>query len=313
MSTDVREGSAELAGAGDVGAVWNLQPTSLLAVAEPPKRRTRVRKLGFDIAEGVPVTGFTGVNGAGKTTLAIESAIADMKRGREVYSTVAIASPYGDSHPVLSLRQLVELRGVTVLLDDIAVIFSSNHGGALPGEVVVFLQTLRHRDIKLLWTAPAWMRAHNLVRSVTQGLVNVVPLVRHRVAGTPWPSPYFIAAGLLDTGSGKEDSTPTRVLRRRLYRPSRLLAWGCYDTKADTPLLGHAAHSGRCVDCGGAVTVPKHSQERHAQLGLPWYADDLTAKAIDARRDTGPRAGVAFRDSDGQLVGPSDEAARVLD
>lgn len=293
-STEVRTESAAAAAPAQLEVVEDLQPTDLAVCVEPPKSRKRLRKVAFDVAGGVPVCGITGINGAGKTTIAVNSVLCDLRDGRTVYSTVPVTSRWGDALPVLSLRQLCEVRDVTILLDDVAVIFGSNAAGSLPNEVDVFWQTLRHRRLRVIWTAPAWMRAHNRVRSVTQGLVSVSPLARYSVAGSPWPRPRLIMAGLLDTASGKEDSTPTRILRRRLYVPSRMAAWGAYDTEADTPLLGHASHQGKCTDCGGSITVPKHSAERHAELGLPWYEGDLSAASVEARRHPTVPGGVHF-------------------
>lgn len=250
-----------------------------------------------DIALGVPIVGFTGVNGAGKTTMAVESAIADMAKGRQVYSTVPITSPWGNSEPILSLRQLLELQDVTVLLDDVAVIFSSRTTASLPPAVVAFLQTMRHKGITLRWTAPEWMRADNLVRGVTQALVSVRPMWQYSQGDSPWRAPRVIAAGLLDTTQGKVDETPTRVMRRRFYVPKRMLAWDCYDTHAPTPLLGVHLQGGKCIDCGGTVKVEAHSQERHERLGLPWYEEDPILQAVAQR-------GPAFRDL-GDKNGPS--------
>jgi hypothetical protein len=232
------------------------------------------RQFKSDLAIGVPVCGFTGINGAGKTLLAVQSAIADMARGRVVYSTVPISSPWGDSLPIVSLGHLLTLRDVTILLDDISVIFSSRTTQSLPGEIVTLLQTLRHHDLKVLWTAPQWMRADTMIRGVTQGLVNVVPWFRVRDPETPWPRPRIVGAGLLDTSTGKQDATPDKVLRRRFVIPSRLAAWGAYDTRADTPVLGHRNVGGVCVDCYGSRERPKHNRERHELLGIPFFEDD---------------------------------------
>jgi Zonular occludens toxin (Zot) len=236
---------------------------------EPGRDRRRPKS---DLVAGVPVAGFTGINGAGKTLLAVQSAICDLAAGRRVLSTVPIRSRWGDSEPLLSLRQLLELRDATVLLDEVAVIFSSRTTSSLPPEVVAFLQTLRHRGLTVRWTAPDWGRADILLRGVTQALVNVRPVLRVS-DGTLWPRPILVAAGVLDTSTGKVDETPTRVLRRRFARPRRLEAWGAYDTHADTPMLGRFTEGGTCPDCGGSRERPKHSEARHAELGLPWYGN----------------------------------------
>lgn len=243
------------------------------------------------ISEGVPICGYTGVNGAGKTLLAVQDAIVDMRRGREVYSTVNIRAPregggFYQSQPIRSLRQLLELENCTVLLDEVSVIFSSRSSQSLPAEVVALLQTLRHKRVTVRWTAPAWMRCDNLLREVTQGVVNVVPFIRRRSATDPWPRPLIVMAALLDTTTGKSDAVPTKVLRRGVGVLSRLDAFGSYDTHADTPLLGRHLQPGACVDCGGSIERPKHSQARHEALGLPWYPDE--APRVPAFVDEAP-------------------------
>lgn len=225
----------------------------------------------IDLAAGVPIAGFVGVNGAGKTLLAVESAIADLRSGRPVYSTVQITSEFGESSPVLSLRQLLTLENCTVLLDDVAVIFSARSTSSLPPEMVAFLQTLRHQGVTVRWTAPNWMRCDVLLRDVTQAVVSVSPMLRRHEAGNPWPRPRLVGAGLLDTSTVARDREPEKRLRTRFVIPRRLLAWGAYDTRADTPILGRHLQTGVCVDCGGSVQRERHSKARHEALGLPWF------------------------------------------
>jgi len=223
-----------------------------------------------DIVAGIPIAGFTGINGAGKTLLAVTSAIHDMAGGRQGYSTVPISHGGVSSFPVESMRQLLELRDCTVLLDDISVIFSSRTTNGLPSEVVAWLHTLRHKKITLRWTAPQWMRADTNIRGVTQALVNVVPLIRGRGKDTPWPAARLVLAGVLDTSTGKADGQPEGVMRRRLLIPRSLEGFGAYDTEADTPMLANSGITGVCPDCGGSRERPKHTEARHIELGLAW-------------------------------------------
>jgi hypothetical protein len=245
------------------------------AVAGPT--RPSKKPSGKDLVAGVPIAGFVGVNGAGKTMLAAQSAIHDMALGRDVYSTLPITSPWGDTKPIVSLRQLLHLEDATLLFDEVSVIFSSRSSQSLPAEVVALLQTLRHRRLTVRWTAPAWMRCDNLLREVTQGVVNVMPLLRYNEKANPWPRPRLMLATLLDTSVGKTDAMPEKRLGWRLYRPRALDAFGAYDTHADTPLLGRHLQGGNCVDCGGSQERPKHTEARHAMLGLPWYPEDVRA------------------------------------
>jgi len=244
----------------------------LVTVAKRPNERARQRAIARDVFVGVPIAGATGVNGAGKTAVAVQSAIADMARGRIVYSTVPIVSPWGYSRPITSLRQLLELENCTVLADEVAAMFSSRSTQSLPAEFDLFLQILRHKNITLRWTAPGWMRVDNRIREVTQAVGNVMPMLRYS-NGTPWPTPRIVAVGLLDCTGIKQDAMPERVLRRRLFRLKSLDSIGAYDTLADAPLFGHHAHSAVCVDCGGAVRRPAHSEERHQALGIPFYPE----------------------------------------
>lgn len=248
-------------------------------MAAQPLTRPRAR----DVAEGIPIVGFTGINGAGKTLLAVESAIADMRRGRRVYSTVPISSPWGDSLPIRSLRELLELRDCTILLDEVSAVFPSSATVSLPEEVKLMLHTVRHRDNLVRWTAPEWMRADINLRIATQALVSVRPLLRKH-DGSFWPRPRLLQVGVLDTSVGKVDETPTSVRRRRFVIPTRLTAWGAYDTHADTPMLGFARSQGVCPDCGGTITRPKHSKERHDALALPWYPEGGQPPALGPSR-----------------------------
>lgn len=249
----------------------------------------RFAKRSEDIASGVPIVGMTGPNGSGKTLLACNSAIADMVAGREVFSTVPIVYDDGEtvyrSQPIVSLRQLLELpKRSTLLLDDVASIFSSRSTQSVPPEVITLLHTLRHKEQRLIWTAPGWLRADTNIRLVTQAVVAVAPIFTKRLADTPWPQTTFGAAVLLDTKSGKTDANPDKVLRRRFVALRRLASFGCYDTHAPTPQIGGHVHTGSCPDCGGTRSRPKHSPELHEALGLPWY-DDAPALAQSTAAD----------------------------
>lgn|GEM_PF-4373490 len=223
------------------------------------------------IVRDAPVVAYTGANGAGKTLVAVSDACDDMVRGRRVISTVDIESPWGRSEPLRSLRQLLEIRDATVLIDEISAVFSSRATGHLPDDVVTFLQSMRHQKVTLRWTAPAFARADILVREVTQVCVPVFPVGRRRVPGSFWPRPLLIGASALDVTTLPVDKVPEKVVRgsRRLWVPTRLPGWAKYDTHADVSRIGWQRAGGRCLDCGGARPVEKCSVERHADMGIP--------------------------------------------
>lgn len=219
--------------------------------------------------EGAPIVGFTGANGAGKTLIAVSEAIADMRRGRPVYSTVPITCEFGESIPLVSYSQLLDIRNATVLFDEVAAIFSSRDSMAMPSEVGLWLQALRHIGVTVRWTAPGWSRADVQLRLVTQVLVSVRGIGKKYTPGEFWPRPYAIMAAALDTASTKLDAVPETVLSRRIFIPSRLSGWGAYDTLADTPRLGNPPTGGNCPDCGGKRKPVYCTPELHSQLLLP--------------------------------------------
>jgi len=248
-----------------------------------------------DYAKGVPICGITAMNGAGKTLLGVTICIAKMLEGRTVYSTVDIEYVHPAtgvvyrSEPVLSLEQLLHLRGVTVFFDDVSAILPSGNIN-LPEEIVTLLQTLRHSDIDVLWSAPGWMRANNGLRLITQGLLNVIPVVKRHNKDTPWPTPVVNFVVLYDTGLGKPDAVPTRVLARHVVFPKKLAGWGAYDTLADVPLLRASKRSSICEACGGREDTPKHSEDRHRMLGIPFYDrdEDLRRRRPEVARKPHP-------------------------
>ena len=228
----------------------------------------------------VPILGVTGVNGAGKTLLAVELSIDRMRAGIPVYSSVPIDAGDVQSRPLVSLTQLLTLRDCVVLLDEIATVFSSRSSSSVPSEVVTFLQTLRHRGeqgVSVIWTAPSWKRADILVRECTQAVATVRPILRRSTPDSLWPRPLVAGVGVLDCTDVGTDEAPSRVLRRRLWIPQRSVAWGAYDTHADTPQIGRLLASGPCPDCGGTRSREKCTPELHERLGL-----DAPLSALDA-------------------------------
>lgn len=253
----------------------------------PPAVARRWPRLYRSIVTNAPVVGYTGPNGAGKTLAAVSDACDDMRQGRPVFSTVAIDSPWGKSMPILSLRQLLDIRDATILVDEVASVFSSRATGTLPDEVVTFLQSMRHQGVTFRWTAPAWARADILVREVTQVSVPVFPLVRRRVPGEFWPQTVVMGAAAMDVTGLPVDKAPTKVVfgSRRIWVSSRMPGFGAYQTRADVSRIGWARQGGRCVDCGGAVRAEPCSVERHEHLGI-----DVRGAADFGRKKPQPRA-----------------------
>lgn len=97
-------------------------------------------------------------------------------------------------------QQLLDARGIDVLMDEVAGVASSRDSMSLPSAVANELQQLRRADVVLRWTAPAWARADKIMRECSQAVT--------------------FCQGYLPKSSGGED---------RLWRQRRMFRWKTYD------------------------------------------------------------------------------------
>lgn len=111
------------------------------------------------------IEAFIGPNGAGKTTAALMYARKIAEREQvEIWSNVSADGV----RLIESYEQLSELRHCIVILDEILAIAGSRESRSLPRTIQLWLTTLRHSDVLLLWTSPTFARADILLREVTK-------------------------------------------------------------------------------------------------------------------------------------------------
>lgn len=245
---------------------------------------------------GAPIYGFVGPNGGGKTLCAVETlARPALERGRQVVSTCYIEGAYA----LESLRQLPELHGATILLDEITSCFPSRQSNTMPPEVARILNQLRKDDCVVAWTGPSWDRADKILREVT----DQVTVCRSYLDGRPravrrapdassWPHnllfrwrTYSVTLGdqfrVGDTTEGqrkgrtKSDMKPTRA---RWYRRPRdgSGAQSLYRTLDKVLLLDHLDEFGNCFQCGGTRRRPVcqgHSPTEYSAPRLRTWAE----------------------------------------
>lgn len=236
------------------------------------------------------IRAFVGPNGGGKTLGAIETVVIPAwRRGRPVWSNLALNPAGADCDPALfrplvSWRQIPELAGCVLLLDEISSVLPSRQASTVPPQLIRVLNQLRKIDVECVWTAPAYARCDVLLREVTQAVTVCTGSFPDRWQRVPdqrrLQRAHRDGAGrrvLVDEGwqpnrlfswqtyeaqaydefnilSAQKRLKP--VQRRWYWRPSGLAQF-CYGTLDQVGLLDHLDDVGACIACGGHRARPK--------------------------------------------------------
>lgn len=234
------------------------------------------------------IRSFVGPNGGGKTLAAVSlTAFPAWEKGRPVVANFRLyPERVGYSadlfRPLGSWREIPELEGVTLILDEITAVLPSRQSMSLPPQLARVLNQLRKQDVQLAWTAPDWRRADTILREVTQAVTTCVGMVPDRWQREPqqrwlpravrddlgkrvewesgWKPNRLFRWVTFDAISFEEFSqTQAKQLRpesvRRYWR-SKHLAHLAYDTIEGVDLLDHLDDVGTCVVCGGRRSRP---------------------------------------------------------
>lgn len=213
-------------------------------------------------------------------------------RGRPVVANLALRPellgfPRELYVPLRSWRQIPELSGCTLCLDEISSVLPSRQAMSVPPQLVRILNQLRKGDVELGWTAPNWARCDVLLREVTQAVtvcrgsfpdrwereqVGAVRFQRPRrrdAQGEPirqthgWGPNRLFRWTTYDAMEFDEFtySTSKQLQPRgscRYWRP-RHFGDVAYETLEAVDLLDHLDDVGVCVVCGGTRTRAKCS------------------------------------------------------
>jgi len=225
------------------------------------------------------ITAYIGPNGSGKTVGAVTDCIDWADRlDRDVFSAVPITwrtrtrmrSKSGverHSQPIHSLDHLRELRDVEILLDEIVSSMSSRETSALPPKMVLAINTLRHTDVGLYWTAPSWMRGDVLLREVTTSVYLYRPVFQTSVEGQRWPRTRWSVRHQFDGTGDQGGRLPRHSGFGRLVRITGMRGFGCYPPR--NPDIEKIQGAGKfCNVCGGL---------------RPRVADKCSCKPVEAR------------------------------
>lgn len=229
------------------------------------------------------IRAFVGPNGGGKTLASVQmSAIPAWEEGRPVVANFELMPEVlGFSpdlyQPLQSWREIPDLYGCTLILDEITSVLPSRQSMSLPPQLARVLNQLRKADVQLAWTAPDWRRADTILREVTQAVTVCRGLIPDRYERQPdrrmfpraqrdddgrrvewsagWKPNRLFVWSTWDAMEFEEFSSTEanrhRPVKVRRYWRSRHGAHLAYDTRQSVELLDHLDDVGTCVVCGG--------------------------------------------------------------
>lgn len=220
------------------------------------------------------IRAYVGLNGSGKTLAAVKDLEPSIRSGRRILSTVPILDPYTGGlyenyERLTEWSQVLEASNADLLFDEILGIANSRTGSGLPVQVQLLLNKLRHSDLTLSWTAPAWARSDLIIREVTQAVTvcrgyfpkeRIVPgedTSRSWSANRLFRFITYDASDFTTWTDSKEGNL--RGIANEWMRGPGSLAFARYDTLGGVDRIGETLESGRCAHCGGSRPVPKCS------------------------------------------------------
>ena len=226
----------------------------------------KYRDAGAGLRRRAEIHGYIGINGSGKSLAMVHDTLASLARGRKVLSTVKILDPNtGEPHRLYERltdwQQLLEAEHCDVLFDEVLGIASSRSSQSMPVQVLVMLNALRHQDVVLRWSAPAWARADIVIRECTKN-----ETVCRGFGGWPLPRPKDTGENFWrpnrlfhwSTYAAEDFATWSDSKEGKLTVQKKVWFWGpsseafrSYNTLDAVDRIGEVLDSGLCAYCGG--------------------------------------------------------------
>lgn len=155
--------------------------------------------------------------------------------------------------------QILEARGVDVLLDEVTGVASSRESAKMPAPVANALVQLRRSDVVVRWSTPAWTRADIIIRECSQAVTycrGFMPtLVQDHGADRAWRTrrlfkwKTYDAADFEDFTAGKREQLAPLTVDWH-YGPKSPV-FSAYDTFDAVASIGSVTETGRCYRCDG--------------------------------------------------------------
>jgi hypothetical protein len=217
-----------------------------------------------------PIMGFVGPNGGGKTLAAVKLALAALRAGRRVLSTVPLLDPAtGEPHPLYvpftDWDQLLEWEDGDVLADEVITIAGSREHASLDVRAQALLVQLRKRNVRFWWTAPSFARCDKIIREVTQAVTECRGFYADRAAAQvrrgviqSWAPKRLFAFRTYDTVEFEEWTAGKREravpLVAEWFKGPGSEVFKAYDTLGAVNVIAGVGDGGLCDTCGGTVS-----------------------------------------------------------
>ncbi|MFT4288694.1 hypothetical protein [Nocardioides sp.] len=174
-----------------------------------------------------------------------------------------VTGVHGAAHPLwiplIDWQQVLDARGVDLLLDEVTGAASSRESAALPAAIANRLVQLRRNDVVVRWSAPDWKRADIIIRECSQAVTYCRGYLS-RPSVEPGASRMWRRRRLFRwrTYDAMEFENFTAGKRDQLDPLTSDWHWGpaspafhAYDTMDAVLTVGTATESGTCYRCGG--------------------------------------------------------------
>ena len=210
--------------------------------------------------------------------------------------------------PLVDWQQVLDARGLDLLLDEVTGAASSRESHALPAAIANKLVQLRRNDVVVRWSAPSWARADKIIRECSQAVTycqGYMPkAVRDAGGERMWRNRRLFKWKTYDAMDFEDFTVGKRQELRPLtvdwhYGP-RSPAFMAYDTFDAVLSVGTVTDSGACYRCGGTRPRPKCSCAEHVGVvpvvvrsGVGPRLRGVAVEPTQVRQDTVPLVSVA--------------------
>lgn len=179
--------------------------------------------------------------------------------------------------PLVDWQQVLDARGVDLLLDEVTGAASSRDSASLPSAIANKLVQLRRNDVIVRWSAPSWARADKIIRECSQAVTycrGSLPVrVEEEGGQRAWRNrrlfkwKTYDAADFEDFSVGKREQLAPITADWHWGPGSR--AFEAYDTFDSVLTVGTVNESGTCYICGGTARRPActcHAPARRSKV-----------------------------------------------